>query len=620
MSPRRPGYERGGGTKYAFTFNCSDLAALKDSLATVSGGERKAAFRYQATNIDVASLFSMDFGFNRRSSGPDSRPRLLLFTGTNYPTGEGCDANAPAPVIEEIGIQDGSAAGSVTVTWKTDNVSSDSFVLFREQGTTEWTQVGTLARTRLHQVQVQGLDSSKSYEFVVRSRACNGATTTDSNGGAGYDFYRHVPDPGPRTQHGTTYDFETGPEGWIAASTTADQTMQETRWTLGATGAAGSANGWHVAHTVTGVHSYHNFNETTLTAPAPVTFGGDLAAVEFAMAIDSEPTFDFLYVDYSTNGGTTWTEAGHFDGNNGYPDYSPAEVRFANPGAPALIRFRFKSDELLSSPVYLGVSLDRIAYASYPNAPPSETENLPLTGPLPPPSAGATGLSAPATRAGPASASDIAAGTGACVVDSLGPDLRVTNVVASDRRGRDGKQVVFTATVRNAGDMAAGASTTEFELDGATVIANEATSGLAAGASTNVTATWTPRDQAGDHTLTVTADSGEAVLESDEANNSSRFTFTVRGNRIENGSFEASSSGTALTAGAARAPVPGRRAGPRAAARVRTARPSPAMVETLSCTAHRPGRAARSWSHPARRWSWPRRSVPTASRLPPPRA
>ena len=312
---------------------------------------------------------------------------------------------------------------------------------------------------------------------------------------------------------------------------------------MGATGAAGSANGWHVAHTVTGVHSYHNFNETTLTAPAPVTFGGELAAVEFAMAIDSEPTFDFLYVDYSTNGGTTWTEAGHFDGNNGYPDYSPAEVRFANPGAPALIRFRFKSDELLSSPVYLGVSLDRIAYASYPNAPPSETENLPLTGPVPPPSAGATGLSAPATRAGPASASDIAAGTGACVVDSLGPDLRVTNVVASDRRGRDGKQVVFTATVRNAGDMAAGASTTEFELDGATVIANEATSGLAAGAFTNVTATWTPRDQAGDHTLTVTADSGEAVLESDEANNSSRFTFTVRGNRIENGSFEASSSG-----------------------------------------------------------------------------
>ena len=104
---------------------------------------------------------------------------------------------------------------------------------------------------------------------------------------------------------------------------------------------------------------------------------------------------------------------------------------------------------------------------------------------------------------------------------------------------------MFTATVRNVGDMEAGASTTEFELDGATVIASAATSGLAAGASVNVTATWTPRDQAGDHTLTVTADSGGAVMESDEAKQQSRdFTFTVRGNRIENGSFEASSSGT----------------------------------------------------------------------------
>ena len=538
------GYERGGGTKYAFTFNCNDLAALRSSLSTASGGERKAAFRYQATNVDVASLFSMDFGFNRRSSGPDSRPRLLLFSGTSYPTGEGCDANAPAPVIEEIGIQDGLEAGSVTVTWKTDNVSSDSFVLFREQDTEEWTQVGTPARTRLHQVQVQGLDPSKLYEFVVRSRACNGATTTDTNNGAGYDFYRHPPDPGPRTQHGETFDFETGAEGWTATSSTADQTLQETRWTLGPTGAGGSANGWHVAHTVTGVHSYHNFNETTLTAPTPVTFTGGLASVEFSLALDTEETFDFLYVEYSTNDGTSWTEAAHFDGFNGHPNYSPTDARFGNPGGPVLIRFRFKSDELLSFPAYQGVSLDRVTYASYPNAPPGITENLPLTGPVPPPSAGATGLSAPATRAGPASADDIAAGTGACVVDSLGPDLRVTNVVASDRRSRDGKQVTFTATVRNVGGMEAAASTTRFSLDGATVLQNVSTAGLDAGESVDVTAAWNPRDQAGDHTLTVSADSAGVVAESDEGNNSADFTFTVRGNRIENGSFETSSSGT----------------------------------------------------------------------------
>jgi hypothetical protein len=539
------GYERGGGTKYAFTFNCSDLAALKASLSTVSGGERKAAFRYQATNVDVASLFSMDFGFNRRSSGPDSRPRLLLFTGTSYPTGEGCDANAPAPVIEEIGIQDGLKAGSVTVTWKTDNVSSDSFVLFREQGTEEWTQVGTPARTRLHQVQVQGLDSSKLYEFVVRSRACNGATTTDTNNGAGYDFYRHAPDPGPRTEQ-VMYDYASGDQGWTVTHTSTDQTtLLASKWTHGTPGAEGPAgNGWHVADTVTGIPAYYNFNETTLTSPvaAPVTFGGQLASVAFQLAIDSEPTFDFLYVEYSADGGATWTEAGHFDGFNGWPDFSPAEVTFLNPGSPTRVRFRFKSDELLSSPAFRGVSIDNVSLGSYVNAPPGE--NLPLTGPVPPPSAGATGLSAPATRTGPASEADVAAGTGACVVDSLGPDLRVTNVVTSDRRSRDGKQVAFTATVRNVGGMEAAESTTKFLLDGATVLQNVSTAGLDAGESVDVTAAWNPRDQAGDHTLTVTADSVGVVAESDEENNSADFTFTVRGNRIENGSFEDSSSGT----------------------------------------------------------------------------
>ena len=532
-------YKRGGGQRYAFTFNCSDLAALKSTLSTVAGGQRKAAFRYQSSNIEETGLFAMDFGFNRRSSGPEFRPRLLLFTGGGYPTGEACDANAPAPVISEIGIHDGLRPGSVTVSWRTDNVDSDSMILFRERGQTAWTQVGTLARTKIHNVQVQGLDPAKFYEFVVRSRACNGATTTDTNGGAGYDFYRHAPDPGPRTQHGSTYDFETGTDGWTVASSTQDQAGQETRWTRGATGAGGSGNGWHVAHTVTGIHSYHNFNETTLTAPTPVSFTGQLAAVEFQLALDTEPTFDFVHVEYSPDGGATWTEAGHFDGNNGYPDYSAAEVRFRNPGVPTLVRFRFKSDELLSSPVYLGASVDRVTYASYPNAPPQQTENLPLTGPVPPPSAEASGLTAPPTRSGQASAADVAAGTGACVVPSLRPDLRVSALTASDNQPREGKTTTFTATVRNDGDVGAGASQTEFRLDGAVVLGRFATPALAPGESATVSMQWSTRHQRGTHVIRATADSANAVAESDETNNSREITITVRGNRLENGSFEA---------------------------------------------------------------------------------
>jgi hypothetical protein len=535
------GYERGGGKKYAFTFNCSQLAALKTSLASVAGGERKAAFRYQATPLTDTSLFSMDFGFNRRSSGPAFRPRLLLFTGNTYPTGEGCDASAPAPVIEEVGIQNGLTAGSVTVTWKTDNVSSDSMVLFRERGsTTGWTQVGTLARTKVHQVQVQGLDDSKFYEFVVRSRACNGQTTTDANGGAGYDFYRHAPDPGPRTQHGSTFDFETGDEGWTVSSSSSDQTGLASEWRRGPTGAGGSATGWHVTSTTFGVPSYHNFNETTLTSPGPVAFGGQLAAVEFEMNIDTEATFDFLHVEYSPDG-ATWTEAGRFDGISG--GYVPTEVRFLNPGVPTHVRFRFKSDELISSPAHFGVSIDRVTYASYPNAPPSATESLPLTGPVPPPSAGATGLTAPPTRTGAASAADVAAGTGACVVPGAAPDLRVTNIVASDRRGREGRDVTFTATIRNVGDASAIGSQTQFRIDG-TTIATLSTPSLGPNQSANVSTTWDTKHQAGDHVLVVTADALGVVQESNEGNNDGTFNFHVSGNRIENGSFEESSSGS----------------------------------------------------------------------------
>jgi hypothetical protein len=253
-----------------------------------------------------------------------------------------------------------------------------------------------------------------------------------------------------------------------------------------------------------------------------------------------------MHVEYSGNGGATWTTAESIDDlNDSYPGFDAYDVRFTNPnpGGQVLVRFRFKSDQLVSFPVNEGVAVDKVTFASYPVAPGAE-DPLPLTGPVPPPSAGATGLSAPATRTGPASASDVAAGTGACIVQSLGPDLRVTNIVANNPRGRDGKQVTFTATVRNVGEMEAGASTTEFLLDGTTVIGSPATPALDAGEATDVTATWNPRNQGGDHALTVSADSGEVVTESDEGNNSADFTFTVRGNRIENGSFETSSSGT----------------------------------------------------------------------------
>ncbi|HWG55199.1 MAG TPA: hypothetical protein VNT58_01625, partial [Gaiellaceae bacterium] len=48
----------------------------------------------------------------------------------------------------------------------------------------------------------------------------------------------------------------------------------------------------------------------------------------------------------------------------------------------------------------------------------------------------------------------------------------------------------------------------------------------------------------GEHRITATADSGAAAAETDEGNNSASRTVSVKGNKVQNGSFEQSSSGT----------------------------------------------------------------------------
>ena len=125
-------------------------------------------------------------------------------------------------------------------------------------------------------------------------------------------------------------------------------------------------------------------------------------------------------------------------------------------------------------------------------------------------------------------------------------DLQVTGLTASNQNPRQGEKVVFTATVANTGGAAAGASQTEFKLDGTTVVATVATPSIAAGATRQVTAELRTNNMRDQHVMRATADSGGAVNESNESNNWAQRTFTIKGNKVENGSFEqANSSGNA---------------------------------------------------------------------------
>jgi hypothetical protein len=119
------------------------------------------------------------------------------------------------------------------------------------------------------------------------------------------------------------------------------------------------------------------------------------------------------------------------------------------------------------------------------------------------------------------------------------PDLLVESITAANNKNvREGQKVTITATIHNAGAGAAPVSTTEFLLDGATILGLAATEEIPAGESRTVSVDWDTRGVRGEHTITVTADRLRTVDESDEDNNSKSVDVTVQGNKVKNPSFE----------------------------------------------------------------------------------
>ncbi len=124
--------------------------------------------------------------------------------------------------------------------------------------------------------------------------------------------------------------------------------------------------------------------------------------------------------------------------------------------------------------------------------------------------------------------------------DAAQADLRPTDLAAEQAKP---KATRLTATVVNEGDALATGVVLRFE-DGGEPIATSDPVDLAAGESATVTVTWDTRTVKGDQKVSVIADPGDVVAESDEADNTLTRTIAVRGNKVENGSFEESSTGS----------------------------------------------------------------------------
>jgi subtilase family protein len=397
---------RGAYQRYAFSFRCADLQKLRDTLATVTSGQRAAAFRYDATVATPLQLFATEFGFNRRSRGPELRPRLILSLNNDpSPAGEACDASSPAPTITEVGIHAGTQAGSMTVSWETD-VLSDSLVTFREKTTVPWIQVGSPARVRMHHVQIFGLDSTKDYEFMVRSAGCNGAATTDTNGGQGYDFFRPplasfteyfsgvAQDQANKVANTPTATFQT------AAPTTEPPIVQ------------------------LGVGTFPLANNTFHQARGTYWDG----VIPNGIPPLAKITFHFFTSSVTGNAFTTSEHLTLFKNGTAFHE---EDIGLSGGAMPVdnEITVSLRPGETISAGQMLSVQLaqtfvdnDWQIHYFAPSTPSRFTAlletppNLPLAGPVPPPSAGDSGLTAPALRTGAASAEDIAAGTCTCSI------------------------------------------------------------------------------------------------------------------------------------------------------------------------------------------------------------
>jgi hypothetical protein len=97
------------------------------------------------------------------------------------------------------------------------------------------------------------------------------------------------------------------------------------------------------------------------------------------------------------------------------------------------------------------------------------------------------------------------------------PDLTVTGITSSPSAPVETSPITLSATVRNAGNAASGATDVNFYL-GTTLVGTAAVGALAAGASATVSANIGPRD-AGTYAVTAKVDEDDDVIEQNDANN-----------------------------------------------------------------------------------------------------
>ena len=287
----------------------------------------------------------------------------------------------------------------------------------------------------------------------------------------------------------------------------------------------------------------------TLTDPIAVPAGTE-ATVSFASYEDTEPDFDYGYVEASPDGGATWKRFLRINGfSDGWTDRS-AVLRGLS--GELLVRFVYDSDMLVSAPLYLGWFVDDISIevAAWESIGHTDADTNTFAVSEQPDGTYHHRVAARFDTGG----ANATRGRWSNVVDMVverpaQADLQVTDMSASSQKARAGDAVVVSAEVTNAGDAAAAATSTKITLADGTPIGTADTAALAAGQSVTVEVTWDTRGLKGEQQVVATADAAAEIDEADEANNGGTLIVTVRGNKVTKGSFEQSNDDGTAPAG-----------------------------------------------------------------------
>ncbi len=158
------------------------------------------------------------------------------------------------------------------------------------------------------------------------------------------------------------FGFELDAEGWRVETNSTNPLMT---WDRGAPGDA-SASSFNVA-------PYFDESVTSLVSPA-IAHPGGWTFVEWSGRRDLEPGFDYMYLEYSSDGqswslvpwfwdagSSSWRNDKSFDGKNtGHPGFAREIGAFKAAVGTVYVRFRLVSDQLFSSPAHEGVYVDNV--------------------------------------------------------------------------------------------------------------------------------------------------------------------------------------------------------------------------------------------------------------------